>query len=262
MRIGDRLHHTRASSPSPASAVWSAPTRRRCRARRAGRILIEVPSSRMSTSIPVSSRNQRCDFGIDPLDHVHLTDVTVRPESVCDCEARGVVGQRDVVVAEARAGPRHLLDRRAAVRPVAVHVQVALEGRPQLLPALGRTLAGRCLQPAQVDRASDQRATSVTVRAMTSPTLVSSASDAAATPFTAARPSSKPRSSPPPRGKPVPDTWARVLAPEKPMRLEIGYRGVAHGRDNFSVVEIAEQNHGARYRGRGNPASPPSGTRV
>ena len=59
-------------------------------------------------------------------------------EAVGDRQPRRVVGERQVVVAEAAGGLDHLLDRRAAVGPVGVGVQVALDGGADRLAALGQ----------------------------------------------------------------------------------------------------------------------------
>ena len=60
-----------------------------------------------------------------------------------------MVGQHLVLVAELDRGERHLLDRRAAVGPVRVRVQVAAEPAAQLVAALGERAAVLLLEAGQ-----------------------------------------------------------------------------------------------------------------
>ena len=132
VRVGDRGDHPRrhrraagirslectdattTSSRPSSSGSWS-----------------RLPSSRMSTSMPVRIRNgasslverrRRCRAAAQPL----------RRQAVGDRQPRRVVGERDVLVAEVARRLGHLLDRRAAVGPVRVRVQVAAQQRAQL----------------------------------------------------------------------------------------------------------------------------------
>src|SRR5690606_29485497 len=84
-------------------------------------------------------------------DDVELAAQPVGGQAVGDLEPRRVVGQGEVLVAE---GPRrlgHLPDRRAAVRPVAVGVQVAFQRGAQGGRGLLQWLPFGRLQAPQVD---------------------------------------------------------------------------------------------------------------
>ena len=127
----------RGSCRRRPSAAWSAPTRRRRRAGRAARgSWSSEPSSRMSTSMPVRIRNGASSL-VELGDDVELLAQPLRRQPVGDRQPRRVVGERDVLVAEVARGQRHLLDRRAAVGPVRVRVQVAAQRRPQRRAAGG-----------------------------------------------------------------------------------------------------------------------------
>jgi hypothetical protein len=80
------------------------------------------------------------DAGQDPerrqplVELVHLRQLPLQPlgrQPLGDGQPRRVVGQRPVLVPERDGRLGHLLDRRAAVRPVRVAVQVAFERGPQ-----------------------------------------------------------------------------------------------------------------------------------
>ena len=72
---------------------------------------------------------------VDRLDDAELAGQPLGAEAVGHREARRVVGEHEVLVAELDRGERHLLDRRPAVGPVGVGVQVAAQLRPQLASA-------------------------------------------------------------------------------------------------------------------------------
>ena len=104
--------------------------------------------------MPVSSRNG-AELGPDGRDDLELAAQPRRGQSVGDRQARGVVGERGVLVAELGRGPGHLLDRRATVRPVRVQVQVAAQSGAQPgrgLVELGQRPGGGRLQGRQVLR--------------------------------------------------------------------------------------------------------------
>ena len=67
--------------------------------------------------------------------HVELLGQPGRAEPVGDLQPRRVVGERDVLVAQLDRGHHHLLDRRPAVGPVRVGVQVAAQGRAHVRAA-------------------------------------------------------------------------------------------------------------------------------
>ena len=92
----------------------------------------------MSTSIPLSSRKPppRCSLTASTTSSWRVSRSARQPAG--HLEPGRVVGEHEVVVAELHRGERHLLDRRAAVGPVGVGVQVAAEQRPQLLAAARR----------------------------------------------------------------------------------------------------------------------------
>ncbi len=73
-------------------------------------------------------------------DDVDLLAEPVGGESVRDRQARRMVGEREVLVPERPGALRHHLDRVAAVGPVGVDVQVALQLRTQRVARFG---AGR-----------------------------------------------------------------------------------------------------------------------
>ena len=70
---------------------------------------------------------------VDRVDDPELPGQPLGAQAVGDGEPRRVVGEHEVVVAELDRGERHLLDRRAAVGPVGVRVQVAAQRGPQLV---------------------------------------------------------------------------------------------------------------------------------
>ena len=81
------------------------------------------------------------DAGQDPhrrdrlaqfVDDVELLAQPLRRKPVGDRQARRMIGQRTVLVAQLLCRQHHLLDRRRPVRPVRVHVQVAAQRRPDL----------------------------------------------------------------------------------------------------------------------------------
>ena len=176
MRVGDRGDHPPGHVGGRPSAAWSARARRRRRAGRAapapGRAL---PSSRMSTSMPVRIRNgasSSLSAGDDP-------ELASRSRSGVSPLATVSRGEWSVsamyVVAEVARRLGHLADRRAAVGPVRVGVQSP------------RSAARRAAPPAATGRAppvSSRRryaghppaAASVTTAAVASPTPLSSVS--------------------------------------------------------------------------------------
>ena len=64
---------------------------------------------------------------VDGVDDVELAGQPLRGETTGDLQPGRVVGEDDVLVTELQRGERHLLDRRAAVGPVRVGVQVAAQ---------------------------------------------------------------------------------------------------------------------------------------
>ena len=104
---------TTTSSSASRSSSWS-----------------RLPSSRMSTSIPVSSRKPvhrslsratTCSWLLEP--------AAIEPAR--HAQPGRVVGQRQVPVTERPGGLGHLLDAAAAVAPVRVRVQVAAQRRDE-----------------------------------------------------------------------------------------------------------------------------------
>ncbi len=94
---------------------------------------------------------ERRQLLVEVADHLQLLAEALGAEPVGDGQARRVVGEHHVVVAE---GPRrlgHLADRAAAVRPVGVGVAVAAQCLAQLRTGLGDGAALDGLQAAQVD---------------------------------------------------------------------------------------------------------------
>ena len=109
------LATTTSSSPSRPSS-WSRP-----------------PSSRMSTSMPRSTRNGASTL-VQIGDHLLLLPQPLGSQAAGDLEPRRVVGDRAVGVPERLRGDHHLLQRTAAVGPDGVAVQVALD-HPSASPA-------------------------------------------------------------------------------------------------------------------------------
>ena len=64
--------------------------------------------------MPVRRRKRR-ELLLEALEHVELLQQPVAGEAVRDGEARRVIGEHHVLVAELDRGVGHLLDRRAAV---------------------------------------------------------------------------------------------------------------------------------------------------
>jgi hypothetical protein len=73
---------------------------------------------------------------VDRVDDEELPPQPLDAQPVGHGQPRRVVGEHLVVVAQLHRGERHLLDRRAAVGPVRVRVQVAAEQGVQLAAAL------------------------------------------------------------------------------------------------------------------------------
>ena len=99
--------------------------------------------------MPLSSRKLAAEVLVDRVDHVELAGQPLGAQPVGDLEPRRVVGEHEVVVAELDRGERHLLDRRAAVGPVGVGVQVAAERGPDLAAAGGQRPGLLVLEPGQ-----------------------------------------------------------------------------------------------------------------
>ena len=91
--------------------------------------------------MPLSSVKRAAEVLVDRVDDAELAGQPLGAEPVGDGQPRRVVGEHEVLVAELDRGERHLLDRRAAVGPVGVRVQVAAQRGPQLRAA-GRERAG------------------------------------------------------------------------------------------------------------------------
>ena len=70
---------------------------------------------------------ERRELLVQPVNQLDLLAQAVGAQAVRDREPGRVVGHRQVLVAELGRSPRHALDRRAAVGPVRVHVQVAAQ---------------------------------------------------------------------------------------------------------------------------------------
>lgn len=94
---------------------------------------------------------ERRQGGVEFVDDVELAAQAVGGQAVRDLQARRVVGEGEVLVAEGTRGLGHLQDRGPAVGPVAVGVQVALEGGAERGRGLVQRLALGGLQAAQVD---------------------------------------------------------------------------------------------------------------
>ena len=138
----------------------------------------------MSTSIPLSSvKPLPAEVLVDRLDDAELPGQPLGAEAVGHREPRRVVGEHEVVVAELDRGERHLLDRRAAVGPVGVGVQVAAQPRAQLVAA--RRRAGR-RAPSRASPAARVR-TPRTASAITSAVLAPMPGSSVSVPASAAR---------------------------------------------------------------------------
>ena len=83
---------------------------------------------------------------VDRVDDAELPGQPLGAQPVGDRQPRRVVGEHEVVVAELDRGERHLLDRRAAVGPVRVRVQVAAQRGAQLGAARGQRAAVLALE--------------------------------------------------------------------------------------------------------------------
>ena len=105
---------------------------------------------------------------------VELAQQPLRRQAVGDGQPRRVVGQHEVVVAEVAGGPGHLVDRAAAVGPVAVRVQVAAQRGPQVRTALGHRPVGRRLELVEVVRAPCPGRPALATAAVLAPTPLSS----------------------------------------------------------------------------------------
>ena len=131
-----RRRPSAGSSGRCPSAAWSAPRPRR---RRAGRASPRTGRARRRRGCrprcPLSSRNPPSRWRVDGVDHVELPGQPGGAEPVGDLQPGRVVGERHVLVADLHGGHHHLLDRRAAVGPVRVRVQVAAQPRAELLAA-------------------------------------------------------------------------------------------------------------------------------
>ena len=99
--------------------------------------------------------------GADPGDHIQLFGEALGAQAVRDPERGRVVGQGQVLTAQRPGRVQHGLDRRTAVGPVAVRVQVAAEACQQLPPAGGERFGASFAQGrkvvgnAAVDRLGD-----------------------------------------------------------------------------------------------------------
>ena len=122
------LATTTSSRPS-RSSVWS-----------------RVPSSRMSTSIPVRMRNGASSLLSRPTSS-SCSSRRSRGQAAGDRQPGRVVGQRDPLVPEVAGRLGHLPGRAAAIRPVRVGVAVTAQRRPQCRGLRGGRLGQ---QPGQV----------------------------------------------------------------------------------------------------------------
>jgi hypothetical protein len=95
---------------------------------------------------------ERRQFLVQLRHHVELLLEAGGAEAVGHGEPGGVVGQRDVLVAQRHGRLRHLADRAAAIGPVGMHVQVTAQGGPELGDVVGEgdQLAQVLFQPGEV----------------------------------------------------------------------------------------------------------------
>ena len=118
VRVGDRRRPCAESSPWTASAVplWTLATTRSRRPSRIG-VWSSVPSSRMSTSMPVRMRNGAISC-VQRGDNVELLLEPLGRQPARDREPRRVIGEHDVLVAEVagrlRPSPRWAIPRRTS----------------------------------------------------------------------------------------------------------------------------------------------------
>ena len=98
----------------------------------------------MSTSIPLSRvKPLTAQVLVDRVDDPELAGQPLDAQPVGDGQPGRVVGEHLVLVPQLDRRERHLLDRRPAVGPVRVRVQVPAQLRPQLLAALHQRPEGR-----------------------------------------------------------------------------------------------------------------------
>ena len=71
---------------------------------------------------------ERCQLLVDLVHDLELAAQTLGRQALGDGQARGVVGEHHVLVAEVTGRPRHHVDGAATVGPVGVGVAVAFEG--------------------------------------------------------------------------------------------------------------------------------------
>ena len=86
---------------------------------------------------------------VDGVDDVELAGQPLGAQAVGDGQPGRVVGEHEVVVAELDGRERHLLDRRAAVGPVGVGVQVTAQPGAEFLPSGGQGPRVLALDPGQ-----------------------------------------------------------------------------------------------------------------
>ena len=95
---------------------------------------------------------ERREVVVERVHDFELLAQTVGREPVGDLQAGRVVGEREILVPEVAGLPGHRRDRVAAVRPVRVRVQVALQVRAQRLPRVGAGLGHLVEQLLEVRR--------------------------------------------------------------------------------------------------------------
>jgi hypothetical protein len=93
---------------------------------------------------------KRRHLGVQRLDHLELAHQAFGVETVRDGEARAVVGEGPVLMAESRGRVGHLCDGAATVGPVRVAVAVASQQAPKLRRASGQCGFGLFLEVHQV----------------------------------------------------------------------------------------------------------------
>ena len=101
--------------------------------------------------MPVRIRNG-ASSSLNSVDDVELFAQPFGRQSVRDLQPRRVIGEREVVVPEVADLLGHRANRVAAVRPVGVHVQVALQLRAQRFAGLGARVSDVAQQLLQVRR--------------------------------------------------------------------------------------------------------------
>ncbi len=141
-RVADRGDHPPGHGVRVHRRAWSGRWRPGRRAGPAARRLVEAAVVEDVDLDALEQRERavraRRQVLVDRVDDVELAGQPLGAQAVGDGQPRRVVGEHEVLVAELDRGEGHLLDRRAAVGPVGVGVQVAAQRRAQVAAAARR----------------------------------------------------------------------------------------------------------------------------